>query len=98
MYKADENRYEKMPYNYCGASGLALPAISVGLWQNFGDGADYDEMKDIIVDKYGQRTFEKLYNDYSKKHTDNFSRKTMQSLKTYLEKMNIKRHSFDKYL
>ena len=49
MYKADENRYEKMPYNYCGASGLALPAISVGLWQNFGDGADYDEMKDIIL-------------------------------------------------
>ena len=55
-------------------------------------------MKDIIVDKYGPRTFEKLYNDYSKKHTDNFSRKTMQTLKTYLEKMNINRHSFDKYL
>lgn len=49
MYKVDENRYEKMPYNYCGASGLALPAISVGLWQNFGDRADYDEMKDIIL-------------------------------------------------
>ena len=58
----------------------------------------FDEMKDIIVDKYGPRTFDKLYNDYSKKHTDNFSRKTMQTLKTYLEKMNINRHSFDKYL
>ena len=55
-------------------------------------------MKDIIVDKYGPRTFDKLYNDYSKKHTDSFSRKRMQTLKTYLEKMNIKRHSFDKYL
>lgn len=49
MYKADESRYEKMPYNMCGESGLALPAVSVGLWQNFGDKADYDEMKDIIL-------------------------------------------------
>ncbi len=35
-YTADENRYEKMEYNYTGNSGLKLPAVSLGLWHNFG--------------------------------------------------------------
>ncbi|MDB5665557.1 L-glyceraldehyde 3-phosphate reductase [Cypionkella sp.] len=36
MYIAAENRYELMPYRRCGNSGLKLPAISLGLWHNFG--------------------------------------------------------------
>ena len=36
VYSANEQRYEKMKYNYCGVSGLKLPAISLGLWHNFG--------------------------------------------------------------
>ena len=36
-YVPDEGRYEQMPYRRCGRSGLQLPAISLGLWQNFGD-------------------------------------------------------------
>lgn len=36
-YLPADNRYEKMMYNRCGKSGLLLPAISLGLWQNFGD-------------------------------------------------------------
>lgn len=48
MYTPDENRYENREYNYLPDSGLALPKISVGLWQNFGDAADYDAIKDII--------------------------------------------------
>ncbi|MGA2319857.1 MAG: L-glyceraldehyde 3-phosphate reductase [Solirubrobacteraceae bacterium] len=36
-YLPDEDRYERMPYRRVGASGLQLPAISLGLWQNFGD-------------------------------------------------------------
>lgn len=35
-YIADENRYTEMPYNKCGKWGLKLPAISLGLWHNFG--------------------------------------------------------------
>jgi len=35
-YIANENRYDCIPYNRCGKSGLKLPAISLGLWQNFG--------------------------------------------------------------
>lgn len=36
QYIADENRYSQMPYNKCGKWGLKLPAISLGLWHNFG--------------------------------------------------------------
>jgi L-glyceraldehyde 3-phosphate reductase len=36
-YVADPGRYEAMPYRRCGRSGVQLPAISLGLWQNFGD-------------------------------------------------------------
>lgn len=37
MYQADDARYEKMTYRRCGRSGLDLPLISLGLWQNFGE-------------------------------------------------------------
>ena len=37
MWSADSNRYDAMTYQRCGRSGLQLPAISLGLWHNFGD-------------------------------------------------------------
>ena len=45
MYKASEQRYENMVYNRSGASGVKLPAVSLGFWHNFGDTARYDNMK-----------------------------------------------------
>jgi L-glyceraldehyde 3-phosphate reductase len=36
-YQADSKRYEQIPYRRCGKSGLKLPAVSLGLWHNFGD-------------------------------------------------------------
>ena len=45
MYSANEKRYETMVYNRCGKSGLKLPAVSLGLWHNFGDNSDFDNMK-----------------------------------------------------
>ena len=45
MYQASEKRYETMQYNRCGKSGLLLPAISFGLWHNFGDTEVYDNMR-----------------------------------------------------
>jgi L-glyceraldehyde 3-phosphate reductase len=36
MYQAAADRYDSMPYNRCGNSGLRLPAVSLGLWHNFG--------------------------------------------------------------
>ena len=35
-YEPASTRYDSMPYNRCGRSGLKLPAISLGLWHNFG--------------------------------------------------------------
>ncbi|WP_282605961.1 L-glyceraldehyde 3-phosphate reductase [Pelagibius sp. Alg239-R121] len=46
-YLPAENRYEKMIYNRCGRSGLQLPAISLGLWHNFGDNAPRDNALEI---------------------------------------------------
>ena len=47
MYNASEKRYENMLYNRCGNSGLKLPAVSLGLWHNFGDTGSYETMKQI---------------------------------------------------
>ena len=47
MYQADEKRYEEMKYNRCGASGLLLPAVSLGLWHNFGSNGNFDNMQDM---------------------------------------------------
>ena len=47
-YIPDENRYEKMQYNICGKSGLKLPAISLGLWHNFGRVDKYDNCRKIL--------------------------------------------------
>lgn len=47
MYKANDNRYEKMKYSRCGNSGLMLPKVSLGLWHNFGDTAQYSNMKEL---------------------------------------------------
>ncbi len=47
MYQASENRYDSMAYNRCGKSGLKLPAVSLGLWHNFGDTSSYENMKQM---------------------------------------------------
>ena len=42
---ANAERYQDMSYRRCGHSGLCLPAVSLGLWHNFGDAAQYENMK-----------------------------------------------------
>lgn len=48
MYKPNSERYLTMTYNRCGKSGLKLPAVSLGLWHNFGDTANYENMKALV--------------------------------------------------
>ena len=48
MYTPDPKRYEKMIYNRCGRSGLKLPAISLGIWQNFGYNDNFANMEEMI--------------------------------------------------
>ncbi|MCM1115344.1 MAG: aldo/keto reductase [Clostridium sp.] len=93
MYKADEKRYDNMSYNYCGASGLALPKISVGLWQNFGINDDYDTMKDIILTAFdnGVTHFD-LANNYGPepgRAEINFGKIFKENLKPYRDEIII---------
>lgn len=46
-YVPSENRYAAMQYRRCGESGLLLPAVSLGMWHNFGDTGNYETMKQI---------------------------------------------------
>ncbi len=48
MYIPNEKRYENMPYNRCGKSGLKLPAVSLGLWQNFGHMGNFSNMENMV--------------------------------------------------
>ena len=47
-YQPAADRYERMPYKYCGKSGLQLPLISLGLWHNFGSVDNFDVATDMI--------------------------------------------------
>ena len=47
-YKPASDRYDQIPYNRTGRTGLRLPALSLGLWHNFGEVDDFDDARDII--------------------------------------------------
>lgn len=47
-YTPSDNRYKKMEYRRCGRSGVQLPAISLGLWHNFGDVDDYKTYRKLL--------------------------------------------------
>jgi len=49
IHSASSTRYEQMKYNRCGNSGLLLPAVSLGLWHNFGGSDDFQTMKEILL-------------------------------------------------
>ena len=52
-YQPDKNRYQTMQYRRCGRSGLTLPAISLGLWHNFGDTTLIENSRQLL-----QRAFD----------------------------------------
>ena len=43
------NRYDQMTFRRCGASGLLLPSISLGLWHNFGAESDFETMREVVL-------------------------------------------------
>lgn len=93
MYCADEKRYENMTYNFCGESGLQLPKISIGLWQNFGINDDYDTMKDIILTAFDKGvTHFDLANNYGPepgRAEINFGKIFKENLKPYRDEIII---------
>lgn len=49
MYHAASDRYDgRVPYRTCGKSGLKLPAVSLGLWHNFGDATPFQTQRDML--------------------------------------------------
>lgn len=93
MYNADEKRYEKMPYRRCGKSGLKLPAVSLGLWQNFGNNGVYSNMEKMIHTAFdlGITHFD-LANNYGNPYNgsaeENFGR-ILRDMRNYRDEMII---------
>ena len=93
MYIANENRYDKMIYNRSGKTGLKLPAMSLGLWHNFGSGSNYDNMKDIVLTSFdlGITHFD-LANNYGPvagSAEENFGKMLATDLKPYRDEIII---------
>lgn len=93
MYKAEESRYSKMKFNRCGLSGLKLPAVSLGLWHNFGTNDDFDNMKAICFTAFDNGiTHFDLANNYGPvpgSAEENFGKIINGDLKPYRDELII---------
>ena len=92
-YLAADNRYETMPYRRVGRSGLKLPAISLGLWHNFGDDKRFDEQRAILRRAFdlGVNHFD-LANNYGPPDGSaetNFGRHLQDDFKPYRDELVI---------
>jgi L-glyceraldehyde 3-phosphate reductase len=92
-YVAAEDRYERMPYRRTGRSGLLLPAISLGLWHNFGDGAPLSTQRAVLRRAFdlGVTHFD-LANNYGPPYGSaetNFGRILREDLAPYRDELII---------
>lgn len=92
-YTADANRYDSMQYRRCGKSGLKLPAVSLGLWHNFGAIDDYNKCRSIIHTAFDQGiTHFDLANNYGPPPggaEETFGKILKQDLKPYRDEIII---------
>jgi len=93
MYTADETRYSAMPYNRLGRSGLKLPAVSLGLWHNFGNTGCFDNMRQMCFTAFdhGVTHFD-LANNYGPPEGTaelNFGRILNEDLHAYRDELII---------
>lgn len=94
MYQAAEDRYEKMEYKRCGASGIMLPKISLGLWQNFGMEKPLQEQREILLKAFDMGiTHFDLANNYgfpaNGKAEENFGQILKSDLGKYRDELMI---------
>ncbi|WP_212996982.1 L-glyceraldehyde 3-phosphate reductase [Winogradskya consettensis] len=92
-YSAAENRYDTMTYRRAGKSGLNLPALSLGLWHNFGDNKPFDTQRAIVRRAFdlGITHFD-LANNYGPPYGSaetNFGRLLATDLKAYRDELVI---------
>ena len=94
MYQADDSRYDKMSYKRCGNSGILLPRVSLGMWQNFGTEKPLTEQKEIIFRAFdlGITHFD-LANNYGAPNIgmaeENFGKIFEEDLKLYREQILV---------
>lgn len=93
MYQAQESRYENMPYRKVGHSGLKLPALSLGLWHNFGDVDAIANQKALLFKAFDSGiTHFDLANNYGPpagSAEKNFGRILKEELASYRDEMII---------
>lgn len=93
MYIAEKTRYDRMRYNRCGASGLKLPAVSLGLWHNFGSNGSFDNMLDMCLTAFDNGiTHFDLANNYGPipgAAEENFGRILKKELGVYRDELVI---------
>jgi L-glyceraldehyde 3-phosphate reductase len=92
-YVAADDRYTKLPYRRCGRSGLKLPEVSLGLWQNFGDGKQVEDQRAILRRAFdlGVTHFD-LANNYGPPYGSaeiNFGRIMREDLRPYRDELVI---------
>lgn len=93
VYQAEPNRYQNMEYRRCGRSGLQLPAVSLGMWHNFGDSTLYDNARSLVHRAFdlGITHFD-LANNYGPppgSAEENFGRILHQDLLPYRDELII---------
>jgi len=93
MYTASNTRYQDMTYNRCGKSGLLLPGVSLGLWHNFGDTSNFENMKQLCFTAFdnGITNFD-LANNYGPEAGSaekNFGRILREDLHPYRDELII---------
>jgi L-glyceraldehyde 3-phosphate reductase len=92
-YDAADDRYERMPYRRCGRSGLLLPALSLGLWNNFGGDRPLETSRAILRRAFdlGITHFD-LANNYGPPYgsaEENFGRLMEQDFRPYRDELVI---------
>jgi L-glyceraldehyde 3-phosphate reductase len=92
-YLPDEARYDRMPYRRCGRSGLKLPALSLGMWQNFGSSRPLEHARPILRRAFdlGVTHFD-LANNYGPPYGSaeaNFGRLFAQDFRPYRDELVI---------
>ena len=92
-YQAAKTRYNTMPYNRCGRSGLKLPAVSLGLWHNFGSNDNYETMRQMCFTAFDNGiTHFDLANNYGPINgaaETNFGRILREDLAAYRDELII---------
>ena len=103
-YNASKARYDSMKYNKCGNSGLKLPAVSLGLWHNFGANDNYENMRAMCFCAFDNGiTHFDIANNYGRpvpgSAEENFGKILREDMSAYRDEMIISTkagyHMFD---